>query len=402
MKRMRVAVALSGGVDSAVSAALLQREGYAVIGLFGKTWTSQPGDGTVCTWVAERRDALRVAAHLAIPLVTVDCEDLYRRAVINPMIEGYRTATTPNPDVLCNRVVKFGALFEKAQALGAELFATGHYARIAMRAANGEWRMANDKPKSKHHSNSLLAPRSSLLRGVDPTKDQSYFLWDIQADVLPFVRFPIGHLTKTAVRALAVQFGLPVAAKKDSQGICFLGPTDLPAFLARQLPDRPGLIRDWESGEILGEHRGVHLFTIGQRHGFGQSFSSRSFGAARYVVARDARQRTLWLGPAAALLTDGLTIGHCNWLADETVGQIRACAMQIRYHGAIVPAHLTKETATTIRVQTNLPVRAPAVGQSVVFYRNAVVLGGGIITRTAITRHHQKKIPVAQGAGGWQ
>ena len=269
--KKRVAIAMSGGVDSSVAAALLLRQGYDVFGIFAKTWTPQPGDGTTCTTVADRRDALRVAAQLGIPLFTVDLEQDYRDQVVEPLFAGYAAGETPNPDVLCNRVVKFGGLWRFAQSQGAEFLATGHYARIE----------DSGNPKSQ-------IPNPKLLRGIDSNKDQSYFLWDIPREVLPQVLFPIGNYQKDKVRQLAHEFALPVADKKDSQGICFLGQTNLVTFLEQRIKARPGMIRDWLTGCVLGRHQGIHNYTIGQRHGLG-SLAITPESQPLYVVALEKK-----------------------------------------------------------------------------------------------------------------
>ena len=375
----RVAIALSGGVDSAVSAALLKQEGYTVIGLFGKTWTSQPGDGTTCTWVDDRRDALRVAAALAIPLETVDVEGLYRSAIIQPLMTGYAAGVTPNPDTLCNRIIKFGALFERAQALGADLFATGHYAQIDD--------SANSKPATRNQK---------LLRGVDQAKDQSYFLWDIPADRLPYLRFPIGHLTKKQVRQLAHSFKLPVADKQDSQGICFLGRTDMPTFLSQHLADQPGVIRDVMSGAVVGRHRGVHLSTVGQRHGFGvvEGVPSTTAAVPQYVIHRDAPRRELWIGPADALPTNTLIVSALNWFKKFSSVVRAEVTMQIRYRSQPVPVSLAFLDSTTLRVTCHEPVIAVSPGQSAVFYQGNQLLGGGIIQFVPFRRVSSPRVTI--------
>lgn len=359
--RRRIAVAMSGGVDSSVSAALLKQEGYDVIGFFAKTWTPREGDGTNCTWVAERRDALRVAAHLEIPLVTLDLEAEYRSDVVGPLVQGYARGETPNPDVLCNRVVKFDALWQAAQRYGVELLATGHYARIAQ------------SPLGR-----------AIARGRDVNKDQTYFLWDIQPVMLPRIRFPIGDYTKPQVRALAEQFGLPVAAKKDSQGICFLGPTDIQRFLDTYLGQTEGPIRDSATGAVIGRHAGVHHATIGQRHNIGAvKVSLGTTAAPLFVVDIDQPSQTLWVGHRSALYHSRLVLREANWLSAEiasklTRGETVHVAAQVRYRQKPTEAEVTSVDGR-LRVQFAEPVYAPAPGQSIVLYAEQTLLGGAII-----------------------
>jgi tRNA-specific 2-thiouridylase len=378
-QKHRVAVAMSGGVDSSVAAALLLKQGYDVMGIFAKTWTPRVGDGTTCTSVADRRDALRVAAQLGIPLETIDLEEAYRAGVVEPLFTSYARGETPNPDVLCNKIVKFGALWSVAQNLGATHLATGHYARVATRAANGEWRMANGLPNK--NSDSLLATRYSLFRGVDSHKDQSYFLWDIPPAVLPAVLFPIGKYTKPEVRKLAAKFDLPVADKKDSQGICFLGQTNLATFLGQRIPASSGPIRDWQSGITVGTHQGIHLFTIGQRHGLGQMTHETSAKPV-YVLGIEAESQTVWVGPESRLLTRQLTAYQFSWLIKkpETIlSTLPHVTAQIRYRQVAEGCQFRFLTSERAAVEFNQSVRAATPGQSIVFYEGSRVLGGGVI-----------------------
>ena len=362
--KIRVAVAMSGGVDSSVAASLLLRQGYQVFGIFAKTWTPEPGDGTTCTTVADRRDALRVAAQIGIPLHTVDLEHEYRTGVIDHLFTGYARGETPNPDVLCNRIIKFGGLWRQAQVLGATRLATGHYARI------------------EEEGRRKIADRACrLLRGIDTNKDQSYFLWDIPREVLPSVLFPIGGLTKPEVRQLAHKFGLPVASKKDSQGICFLGQTDLQTFLSLRIPDRPGPIRNYQTGRIIGQHQGVHRFTIGQRHGLGSLITSDR-DQPKYVLALDPTHKTVWVGQVALLERIGLKVGKFNWLTERSIkeiGSLTNLTAQIRYRQPPVACTLTRLTESSGHVQFRQSVRAATVGQSIVFYDGDRLLGGGVI-----------------------
>src|SRR3989344_860547 len=236
-----VFVGLSGGVDSAVSAALLKEAGHSVVGAFIKIWRPEFIE---CPWQKERLDAMRVGAHLGIPFREIDLSDEYKKDVIDDMIANYTRGITPNPDVLCNRHIKFGAFKEWAHAGGADLVASGHYARI-VKTGN----------------------RFQLHRGKDTHKDQSYFLWRLTEKDLETTLFPVGGFTKPEVRALAEKFGLPVATKKDSQGLCFVGEVTMRDFLARYIDLKQGKVLD-EAGAVIGEHDGAALYTLGERHGF--------------------------------------------------------------------------------------------------------------------------------------
>jgi len=244
-----VFVGISGGVDSAVSAALLQKDGYDVVGVFIRTWHPE---FLKCNEEEERRDAMRVAAHLDIPFLTFDLEDVYKREVGDYMIREYKSGRTPNPDVMCNKEVKFGAFLKKALAMGADYIATGHYAQNF-----GCWTPAIRVSNTRKED-------FQLTRGKDSSKDQSYFLWTLTQRQLAKILFPIGHLRKQGVRKLAKKFKLPVAEKKDSQGICFLGPVDLKEFLRHYIKEKKGKVVN-ERGEVIGHHNGAEFSTLGAR-----------------------------------------------------------------------------------------------------------------------------------------
>ena len=235
-----VFVGLSGGVDSATSAYLLKKEGYNVVGAFIKGW--EP-DFLPCTGKEDRLEAMRVAAHLGIPFVTYDLEEAYKRDVVDYFVAEYKAGRTPNPDVLCNRAIKFGAFWERAKADGADAIATGHYARIGKEGDS-----------------------YSLKTSADSEKDQTYFLWTLGQEDLSHALFPVGDLRKEEVRRLASDAKLPNAGRKDSQGLCFLGHVDMHAFLKRYIPSKKGPVKD-RAGRALGEHDGVWFYTLGQRHG---------------------------------------------------------------------------------------------------------------------------------------
>ncbi|MEK7118469.1 MAG: tRNA 2-thiouridine(34) synthase MnmA, partial [Patescibacteria group bacterium] len=239
--KRKVFVGLSGGVDSSVSAALLKEQGYDVVGVFIKVWQA---DFLPCTWREERRDAMRAAAHLNIPFLTLDLEKEYKKEVVDYMIREYGAGRIPNPDVMCNKHVKFGAFLDFAKKHGADFIATGHYSRVVSR------------------QESVGSRKFVLLKGADKEKDQSYFLWTLTQAQLAHTLFPVGHLKKSQVRLLARKFGLSNAEKKDSQGLCFIGAIDMAKFLKQYLHTEKGDVRN-ENGDIVGTHDGALLYTIG-------------------------------------------------------------------------------------------------------------------------------------------
>lgn len=341
----KVFVGLSGGVDSAVSAALLQEAGAHVTGVFIQGW--YPPD-MPCTWREDRRDAMRVAAHLRIPFRTLDASAEYKKAVIDYLLAEYAAGRTPNPDIMCNREVKFGAFYRYAKEQGADYIATGHYAR------------------TEH-----AAGESQLLRGIDDAKDQSYFLWAIPTEALAHTIFPVGALPKAQVRVLAEKFSLPVATKKDSQGICFLGTISVDDFLRREIHPIPGTAVA-EDGTIIGTHDGAVLYTLGERIGL-----TDAAPGPWYVLAKDLQQNTVTVSHAHATAPSATSIPlrDTNWFSPEALD--RPLEAQYRYHGPRIPGTYSVSTNAFTATQPLLESAAP--GQSLVLYDGAVCIGGGII-----------------------
>lgn len=332
----KVFVGLSGGVDSAVSAALLKRAGYDVVGAFIKIWRPEFVD---CPWQRDRLDAMRVAAALEIPFKEIDLSDEYKKAVIDDMVANYARGITPNPDVLCNRHIKFGAFASWTFAEGADLVATGHYAQNI---------------------------GNRLHRGTDANKDQSYFLWQLTEKDLQRTLFPVGGMPKSDVRSLAEQFDLPVAKKKDSQGLCFVGDITMRDFLGHYLSLEKGRVLD-ESGKEIGEHDGAALFTLGERHGFRISASE-----PHYVIGVDVAANTITVSTQkekAARLEVQLI--DTNWFEKPGDGEYTA---QARYREAPISCRIEGD-----RVRFMEPHLAPP-GQSLVIYDGDKVVGGGIIS----------------------
>jgi tRNA-specific 2-thiouridylase len=352
----RILVGLSGGVDSSVAAARLVKAGHEVVGAFIKTW--QP-DGVPCNWREERRSAMRAAAHLRIPFITVDLSEIYKREVIDEMLAAYASGLVPNPDVLCNQRVKFGAFLAFARAHGFDAIATGHYVR--KRTIKGLHR---------------------LFRAVDTEKDQSYFLWTLTQDVLASVEFPIGNTKKSSIREEARTLGLPTATKKDSQGLCFIGPLDVHEFLRRELRTTPGKIRN-ERGEIIGEHDGAALYAIGQRQHL-RIAPRASTSTPYYVVAKDIRTNTLVVSP---ITPANRTQGGMKTLRLSNVGEVFPGALaataglllQTRYHGPLTNIKTLRIKNADARITLQDPLFDISPGQSAVMYSGNELLGGGII-----------------------
>ncbi len=348
----RVCVGLSGGVDSSVAAKRLIERGYEVIGVFIKTWHP---DFIECNMEAERLDAMRVAAHLNIPFLTCDAEQVYKNDVADYMIREYAAGRTPNPDIMCNRAVKFGAFYNFAKDIGASYIATGHYARI-------------QKKESK----------TQLLRGVDTDKDQSYFLWTLTERELNHILFPVGGTQKREIREEATRAKLPTATKSDSQGICFLGKVDMESFLGHYIKTEPGIVQSVH-GEKIGHHTGALYFTLGQRHGFTIDHSAY-IGKPLYVVQKDMEQNciTVDFTPKHLNASTVLTLTQVNNLSNESELDI---SVQFRYRQKPIPATLLAAKGTnraTVRINADT-VEEPSMGQSCVFYKEDVCLGGGII-----------------------
>ena len=357
----KILVGMSGGVDSSVAAALLLERGYQVVGGFIKNWSDSKDLWTgECQWKAERRDALRVAAKLDISLLTFDFEEEYRARVLDRMFAEYHAGRTPNPDILCNQEIKFGLFYEAAMRAGFDGVATGHYAQ-SVREVNGV----------------------HLVKAVDTQKDQTYFLQRMSREALQKTLFPIGEFEKVAVRALAEEFGLSVARKPDSQGICFVGKLDFHEFLRKRLPPVPGPILD-EEGSTIGRHDGIDAYTIGQRHGLHVSVGQRAW----YVAKKDRARNALVMVPEAdhpLLFRREIVIEEMHWLeASAEEAEVIEGEVMIRYRQRAVPVTLERVREGVYRGVLAEPVWAPAAGQSAAVYQGGYCLGGGILAEDTL------------------
>jgi len=389
----RVVVGLSGGVDSSVAALLLKEAGHEVIGMFMRNWhDTSVTISDECPWIDDSNDAMRVAEHLGIPFQVIDLSEAYRERIVDYMFREYAAGRTPNPDVLCNREIKFDVFLKAALKLGADFVATGHYCRRT------ETKLPDGS--TQYH----------LLAGADPNKDQSYFLCQITEEQLARALFPIGHLKKPEVRALAEKAGLPTAAKKDSQGLCFVGKVKLPVFLQQQLKPKEGRVIEipadhigfaafrklpaeeqvlhpfrWkpEDGVDCGSHPGVHYFTIGQRKGLQIGGKPRPM----FVLQSDIERNILFTGQGEdhpALHAAGLLIrpGDDHWLRSDlkpASGEILQADLRVRYRQPRGKAYLISKPHGLIAI-FDTPVKSIASGQLAAWYHGEELLGSGVIS----------------------
>jgi tRNA-specific 2-thiouridylase len=384
LKGKKIYVGLSGGVDSSVAAALLLEAGALVTGVFIKGWYPE---FLKCDWKEERRDAMRVAAHLGIPFLTCDAEEAYKKNVIDYMISEYKAGRTPNPDVMCNKYVKFGTFFDFAMERGADFVATGHYARSA--------RIKNEKlTQNNERSDYVLChPRecgdpgsdsdAQLLKGEDGNKDQSYFLWAVSKDQLEKTLFPIGEIDKSEVRKIARKYKLFTGEKKDSQGLCFLGKVDLDEFLSHYIPKNKGDVLN-KDGEVIGHHDGVHLYTLGERHGFTVTKKGIE-DKPNYIVAKDIEKNTLTVSDSIIEIQktscSGVILREVNWIIKPELNKEYMCRVRYRQPLFRCSVHREAKPHDVEGCIVNFVNKQDFVstGQSLVLYDGDICLGGGII-----------------------
>ncbi|MAZ29966.1 tRNA 2-thiouridine(34) synthase MnmA [bacterium] len=350
-KTKTVFVGLSGGVDSSVAALRLKNRGFNVVGVFIKVWHP---DWLVCNWEQERLDAMRVAAHLGIPFLTCDAEAAYRAGVAEYFVNEHKAGRTPNPDVMCNQQVKFGAFLTFAKEYNADYIATGHYAQRIE---------TSDVPE--------------LHRGVDTQKDQTYFLWTLTNEQLAHSLFPVGDTQKAKIRAEAEAAGIPVAEKKDSQGICFLGHIDIAEFLKHYIELVPGDVLD-TAGNIIGAHHGALTYTLGQRHGFDVTTTDAK-RPGMFVVAKDITKNTITVDTQPAEIAADHTFSLHSTVLRAAIASGDTLEVQFRYRQKPLDAEVISARDRKIVMRLTATAESPAAGQSCVLYRGSHCLGGGII-----------------------
>jgi tRNA-uridine 2-sulfurtransferase len=352
-KDTRVVVGMSGGVDSSVAALLLKQQGYDVIGIFMKNWDDTDEFG-VCTATEDYNDVIRVCNQIGIPYYAVNFEKQYWDKVFTYFLEEYKAGRTPNPDVMCNKEIKFKAFLEHAVNLGADYLATGHYARVEFR--DGEYKM---------------------LRGVDENKDQTYFLNQLSQEQLSKVMFPIGDIEKPKVREIAMEAGLATASKKDSTGICFIGERNFKEFLGQYLPAQPGNMETFD-GKVVGKHDGLMYHTIGQRHGLGIGGA----GEPWFAIGKDLKRNVLYVGQGfhhEKLYSTSITAVNVSWVSNLPKPAHFECTAKFRYRQDDNNVSVEIVDDQNVKVTFYDPIRAITPGQSVVFYNGDECLGGGTI-----------------------
>ena len=343
----KVAVAMSGGVDSSVAALLLKEQGFDVHGFFMRNWSPLSELPNDCPWQKDYEDARKVCNYIGIPYATFNFEKEYKERVLNNFLREYQAGRTPNPDILCNKEIKFDVFWKKAKSLGFDHMATGHYAKLEASVESSEIR---------------------LVRPKDGEKDQTYFLCKLTPEQLKHVLFPLCDLTKTEVRKIAQRAGLPNANKKDSQGICFIGKLPVREFLKNSLDLKPGKVMATD-GSILGEHEGAQLYTIGQRH-----IGVAANGKKMYVANIDTATNTVVMAEEASLYTKAISFGQSRWFID--LPENFECDIQTRYRTPLLPATVSKNGI----VRLKRPARAVTPGQYIAFYKIDQLIGSAVIS----------------------
>jgi len=366
---------MSGGVDSSVAALLLKKQaclpvgkGYDLVGCYIKGWYPASSVGKpqafYCAWKEDRRDAMRVCAKLSIPFITVDAEKEYKKEVVDYMISEYKAGRTPNPDIMCNKSVKFGVFLKKALAMGADYIATGHYIRLRLK-------IKNKKSNIKNYE---------LAIAKDKNKDQSYFLWTLTQEQLKYCLFPLGGLLKSEVRKSAKENSLATAEKEESQGVCFIGEFNMEDFLKKYIKQKNGEVITTD-GKIIGEHNGLAFYTIGQRHGFGYGGGE---GGPYYIVEKDFKNNRLVVAEKKdekSFSRKEVIIENANWIsAVPKIG--KKYRARIRYRQPLEECEVAEVSKNSTKIIFKNPQRAITPGQSLAVYDGEEMLGGGIIQST--------------------
>jgi tRNA-specific 2-thiouridylase len=409
----RVYVGMSGGVDSSLSAALLVEQDYAVTGVYMKNWTKDL-PGVQCPWAEDLADAKRVAVQLGIPFKVFDFQAEYKHLVVDYMIAEYSAGRTPNPDIMCNQEVKFGLFLQAALADGADLIATGHYARVGRSGSgwsddtsvadalnfdaekvfsaisespqsqvaafeNSNQKTFSTKLKRQTTDDAVASPQVQLLRAKDANKDQTYFLYRITEAALARTLFPIGGLTKPEVRAEAKKRGLVTANRRESQGICFVGNVGIKEFLSQYVKTRPGEIVEQETGQVVGQHDGAIFYCLGQRHSLGVGG-----GLPYYVVAKDMAKNQVFVSHNLnnrEFWHDELKLTSPHWIdPNRPATEGKTYQARLRHRGELINCTVSSSSKKAVTIKLAQAVRAVAPGQSVVIYDDAAVLGGGIVS----------------------
>ena len=371
MKKLKVLIAMSGGVDSSVAALLMKNRGFQVIGVFMKNWSQSKNELGECSWKDERKMAMKISSLLEIPLITLDSEKEYKKEVIEKMFKEYRKGVTPNPDIDCNQKIKFPLLIKTAKKLNADYVVTGHYSKIVQK--KGGW-LGSREGSEKYE----------LLRAKDESKDQSYFLYRIKQEELKNLLFPIGDYTKKQIRKIAEKNKVPNYNKKSTVGICFVGKINLKEFLKKKIKPKKGKILS-PDGDLIGEHDGIYYYTIGQRLGPRYGFDikrldkDKRFLKRWYVARKDAKKNIIIAAPEGHQLNyrKEIFLKDVHWISEKPKSNSKVHA-RIRQVGELLPCKI--EFSKKIKVTLKKPITGVSEGQAIVLYKGKKVLGGGVIS----------------------